>query len=201
MDIQRLIAVGEEVAADYRRLSIDVVEAVNSHKAVHLGTTEGLEFNLPQPEDRLFARAMMVVKDKYYDIYGERLDNDDAVVPARYMLMPERKFTRLCSEYDYNIFELKNAYPNVSYNMIAQHVADIDKCFVCQWKQGRLEKRFAHHSIPTVTIPYKVLSRIGDAALKADSGSYQEDLSDAVRIHGWRISDTTAQIICFGEDL
>lgn len=201
MDINRLIAVGEEVAADYRREKINVVEAVNNHRPVHLGTTEGLNFQTLHQEDRIFAHAMMVVRDRYYDIYGKRLDIDDAVIAARYLLMPETRFRKLCAEYDYDLFELKKAYPYVSFNMIAQHIADFDKCFVCQRTAGRYHGRRAHPSISVVSLGTKLLGRIADAALRADTGKYQEDLSDSVRIHGWRISDTTVQLICFGEDL
>lgn len=199
--IEDVVEVAENIAQAFNRQNLNTVDVVNAYEQSNSSVAAGIEFNLPEQEDRIFAHAMLLVKDIYEQTTSGDLDNDYAVIGARYLLMPERQFSKRCRECDDDLFELKKHYPHVSFNMIAHHIADLDRCFVCQRIEGTCRHFHKHQRVSVNTLDFKLMNRIADATLKAPDGIYIEDLTDSIRITGWKIGSNMVQIICYGDEL
>src|ERR1700690_3222687 len=197
-----VVSFAEDLVRAFRADNKDTIDIISGYQASNVLIKESINLNPPEEEDRIFALAMVMIKDMYHTTHSHNLDNRYVAMGARYLLMPELQFIRRCRECNDDLFELKGYYPFISHNMLAQHVADIDRCFVCQRTGNRYHSRFAHPSISTVTLPIDVLDKIADTALETADGRYQEERTDRdVKITAWRIGINRVQFICYGEGL
>ena len=107
-----VIALAKDLARAFRKEKQDTLDLINRYTPSNSSVSEGIALNLPEEEDRIFARTMILIKDIYQEIHKESLENDYSVIGARYLLMPERQFIRNCEECNFNLFDLKRHYPH-----------------------------------------------------------------------------------------
>lgn len=195
-----VVSFAEDLARGFRQNNEDTLDLIKRYKASNILIAESIDVNLPEEQARIFALAMVMIRDMYYKIHEQYLDNAYVVVGARYLLMPEREFQNKLNRYDYDLFKLKKEYPHVSYKMIAHHVCDIERCFVCMRKDGKYHGQFKHQKV-TVNLDYRTADRIADKTLNAHDRTYTQVLSDAVTARGWQISDHEVVIIIFGDEI
>jgi hypothetical protein len=198
--IEETVALAKKIARAFRKKNQDTLNIINRYIPSNSSASEGIELNLSTEEDRMFARAMILIKDIYQEIHKESLENEYAVIGARHLLMPERKFQNTLIEHDYNIHELEKEYPFVSIKMIAQHIADIEECSVCFRTIRRYHGINRHQSLIRDNADFITRNRIADKALASPDGTYEERIGNFVRGRGWKIDNNEVLIIIFGEN-
>lgn len=198
--IERTVELAKDTASKYRKNNQDILEEINMYIPANTSASEGIRVDFSAEEDSIFARAMILIKDIYQEKHKQSLENAYAVIGARYLLMPERKFQKKLNEHDYNIHELEKEYPFVSINMIAQHIADIEPCSICFRTIRRYHGINRHQSLLRDNADIRTRNRIADKTLASSDGFYEERLGDFVTGRGWKTSNNEVLIIIFGED-
>jgi hypothetical protein len=201
----RIVSDVKDVVKDtlrfYRnQVKLNEVVGIEHYKPTHAQTSEGIKLNLHEEEDRIFARAMVMMKDKFFDTYNQEITNDYAKIGARYLLMPEIEFYRNCKECNFDLFALKNIYPHVSYKMIAYRIADENRCATTQWDNGQIRRLYKNNDVNVNNLTHRDLDRVAREALKAQEGTYTFQPNDFFRMTGWKVGENMVQILCFWED-
>ena len=182
------------------QLKLNVVVGIEHYIPTHAHTSEGIKLNLHEEEDRIFANGIIMVKDKYFDTYAKEITDDYAKLGARYLLMPEIEFYRNCKECNFNLFDLKNIYPYVSYKIIAYRIADENRCATTQWDNGQIRRLYKNDDVNVNNLSHRDLDRVAREALKAQEGTYTFQPNDFFGMTGWKVAENKVQILCLWED-
>jgi hypothetical protein len=189
-----------ETLQSLKKVGLNPIALIEHYNPKHAYAPEDIELNLHDYEDRIFARGMVMVKDKYFDTYYKEITNDYAKIAARYFLMPEPAFYRNCKECNFNLFDMKAIYPHVSYKMIAYRIADEYRCATTQWFNGQIQRLYKNDDVNVNNLTYRDMSRVAHEALRSPEGTYTFQPNNVFRMTSWKIADNKVQILCFWED-
>ncbi len=103
---------------------------------------EDLEFKQSDKAHRVYAVAMLIVRQEYFNLSGKIFPVRYASVGARYLLMSYDNFSRNVIDHDFNLKSLQEIYTNVSCEAIAYHCVDEFPCAVRNWMNQKFDDMY-----------------------------------------------------------